>query len=207
MVVVFDFDGTMADTFEQTVALVKELYPDLTEKEVKMYRENGARETLKKLDISSFSLLRWVIKIQKKQYQIIEKAEMFDGMGEVIAKLRGQGIEVGILTSNSRENVEKWLEINKIKVDWVKVEKMILGKARALKKIKILGQAQDEMVYVGDEVRDVEACKKAGVKIIAVDWGFNSRLALEKHNPDFVVSSPSEILEIVKVLATELTRV
>jgi phosphoglycolate phosphatase len=52
-------------------------------------------------------------------------------------------------------------------------------------------------LYVGDEVRDIQACKKSFVKIIAVTWGFDIPDVLKSHNPDFLVSTPKEILDII----------
>ena len=49
-----------------------------------------------------------------------------------------------------------------------------------------------EVIYVGDEVRDITGAKNAGVKVIAVAWGYNSRELLEKHKPDFPVDTPQE---------------
>ena len=54
-----------------------------------------------------------------------------------------------------------------------------------------------EIVYVADETRDIEAAKKAKVRIISVTWGFNSREILKKQNPDFLVDRPEEILRII----------
>ena len=55
-----------------------------------------------------------------------------------------------------------------------------------------------EVIYVGDETRDIEASKKANVKICSVTWGFNSEEALAKENPDFLIHHPRELVEIVK---------
>jgi phosphoglycolate phosphatase-like HAD superfamily hydrolase len=55
----------------------------------------------------------------------------------------------------------------------------------------------DEILYVGDETRDIEASKKIHIKVIAVTWGFNSGEVLAKHNPDFLIQQPSELIEIL----------
>ena len=54
-----------------------------------------------------------------------------------------------------------------------------------------------QLFYVGDEVRDVKACRKAGVPVVGVTWGFNSRDALEKSGPSLVVDHPSELLAAI----------
>jgi phosphoglycolate phosphatase-like HAD superfamily hydrolase len=55
----------------------------------------------------------------------------------------------------------------------------------------------EEIVYVGDETRDIEASKKIHVKVIAVSWGFNSREALAKQKPEFLIHKPSELIEVM----------
>lgn len=193
---VFDFDGTLADTFGQSIDLIKEVRPDLSEKEIKIYRELGARGAKKELKISLKEIFRIMKLVKEKQKNIIERAEVFEGVKEIIEELRKNKVEVGILSSNSRENIEKWLTKKAIKVDWVRSESTIFGKEKAIIKVK-----SEDMVYVGDEVRDVEACHKIGVKIVAVTWGYNSKKALEKAKPDYLVESSKELRNLLLTLS------
>lgn len=186
--VVFDFDGTLADTFGQSIDLIKEIRPDLSEKQIEIYRELGAKEAKKELKISLREIFKIMKLVKERQRNIIEKAEVFEGMKGIIEELRKNKVEVGILSSNSRENIEKWLAKNDIKVDWVRSESTIFGKEKAIVKVKSEG-----MLYIGDEVRDVEACHKIRVKIAAVTWGYNSKNALEKVKPDYLVESSKEL--------------
>lgn len=186
--VVFDFDGTLADTFEQMVSLVREFRPDLNREQIEIYRELGAKKAKEKLGISLKEIFRIMKLVKVKQKEIITEARVFEGMDKLVAKLREEGVEVGILSSNSKENIEKWLKKKEIEVDWVKSESTIFGKEKAIKKVKSEG-----MIYVGDEVRDVEACRKMGVKMIAVDWGYNSREALVDAGAEWVVGGAEEL--------------
>ncbi len=58
----------------------------------------------------------------------------------------------------------------------------------------------DEVIYIADEVRDIQACKKARIRIISVDGGYCSRKLLLKEKPDFIVSKAGEILKVIKKL-------
>jgi len=51
--------------------------------------------------------------------------------------------------------------------------------------------------YVGDETRDVEAARKAGVKTIAVTWGFNGEDILKKQKPDYLARRPEELIALL----------
>jgi phosphoglycolate phosphatase-like HAD superfamily hydrolase len=79
-----------------------------------------------------------------------------------------------------------------MQVDFVMTTSALLGKAKILKEIKT-----DDMIYVGDEVRDIEACKKAGVPVIAVTWGFNDMEALIDAKPDWMAKTVEGIMQII----------
>jgi len=77
----------------------------------------------------------------------------------------------------------------------------LLNKAAAIKKvIRQIGLYPESCVYIGDEARDVDGAKRAGVHMIAVGWGYNDPELLKAHNPDSVVYKPEEIIaEVEKV--------
>ena len=54
------------------------------------------------------------------------------------------------------------------------------------------------MLYVGDEVRDIRACRRAGIDVAAVDWGYNTRASLAQARPTYEVDSLDAIIDIVK---------
>ncbi|MFA5025732.1 MAG: HAD hydrolase-like protein [Candidatus Shapirobacteria bacterium] len=186
--VVFDFDGTLADTFEQMMTLIRGIRPELGDREVKLYKEKGARVFVDEFKIPLVEIIGMVMKIQKQQNKIINQAAGFKGIKKLIEELKRNKIEVGILTSNSKKNVEKWLKEKDIEVDWVQSESTIFGKEKAIARVKT-----SDMVYVGDEVRDIEACKKIEVKIVAVSWGYNTKQALVNAGADYVVDDVVEL--------------
>ena len=49
------------------------------------------------------------------------------------------------------------------------------------------------MIYIGDEVRDIEAMKKAQVDLITVSWGWNSHELLVSHNPKVLINSVEQL--------------
>ena len=74
----------------------------------------------------------------------------------------------------------------------------IFGKDKAIKEvIKKYKFTANELIYIGDETRDIEAAKKSKVKVIAVGWGFNSPEVLIAHQPDFFVETPRELVEAI----------
>jgi phosphoglycolate phosphatase len=120
--------------------------------------------------------------------------------------LNNNGYRLGIITSNSQENVTDFLRVNDLDnlFDFVYSGVTIFGKTTIIN--NVLKQKQikpQEVIYVGDETRDIEASKKANIKVIAVTWGFNSQEVLAKQNPDFLIQEPYELLEVIKGLSQD----
>jgi len=192
--IIFDFDGTVADTFQLNVGLIKEMRPDTSKKEIELFRNNGVAVLQKELNLSLKEVLKLLGLLAKKQTQIINKAKIFPGIKNIFDELRKRDIKIIILSSNTTENIEKWLVHQKIKVDKIITNNNIFGKDKLLRK---MGR---QFVYVGDEVRDVKACKKAGVKMISVTWGFNTKEALKKAGADYLVDNRTELRKLLLTL-------
>ncbi len=192
--IIFDFDGTVANTFQLNVGLIKEMRPDTSKKEIELFRNNGVAVLQKELNLSLKEVLKLLGLLAKKQTQIINKAKIFPGIKNIFDELRKRDIKIIILSSNTTENIEKWLVHQKIKVDKIITNNNIFGKDKLLRK---MGR---QFVYVGDEVRDVEACKKAGVKMIGVTWGFNTKEALKKAGADYLVDNRTELRKLLLTL-------
>jgi phosphoglycolate phosphatase len=62
----------------------------------------------------------------------------------------------------------------------------------------------EQAIYVGDEIRDIEAAKRSNIKVIAVSWGFNSKEILAQHEPDFLIDEPKQLKEAIASLQTKL---
>ena len=58
-----------------------------------------------------------------------------------------------------------------------------------------------EILYIGDEVRDIVSTRKVGVNMIAVTWGYNARTRLQRESPGWLVDKPADILEVIKKLS------
>lgn len=129
----------------------------------------------------------------------MHEVALFPGIRELVLELKARGVGLGILTSNSEENVRKLLRARGLDVfDFIHSESNLLGKNRAL--LHLLQKHalnRESVLYVGDEVRDIEACQKISVAIIAVTWGFHRRELLGRHHPTYLVDSADEIRAIV----------
>lgn len=202
--IIFDFDGTIADTFEMILDIVKKHskefgLPKITQEMINDFRGKSWRELLLKYASIVWKLPFIIPKAQNILNQQITRVALFPGIKKVITNLHRNKFKLGILSTNSKENVEKFLKFNRINIfDFIYSEKNLFGKAKALKNlIKNHNLKSEEIIYVGDEVRDIDACKANNIKIIAVTWGFNKKKILQINRPDYLIDSPNEILSIV----------
>ncbi|MBN1162452.1 HAD-IIIA family hydrolase [Patescibacteria group bacterium] len=208
--VVFDFDGTLADTFSYVIKYLKKITikegidVDLENNEfIEEMMNYHVRDLLKRFNISLVRVPKILREVRRVMYKDIDEIEMFEGMKDALAEMKNMGLDLGILTSNSKRFVETFLKSKDAAqfFDFVHSEGNLFGKDRVLKKlVKKTGLKKSEVVYVGDEARDIEACKKAGITCISVEWGFNNKYALDEHEADYIVDSPEELLLKIKYL-------
>ena len=203
-VVIFDFDGTIANTLDSILKLFNEIASDynlpiIKDSDKEKIRNFSAKELVKEYRISPWKLLQLTKDILPKLKKNIKDISIVEGMADVFQDLEKLEIKIGIVTSNSKENVELFLANQHIsQIDFIHSEKSLFGKGRVLSHlIKEQKLNKERVVYVGDEVRDIEAARKAGIPVIAVTWGFNSEKRLQQSKPDYLVTNPQQILEKV----------
>src|SRR3989344_3585369 len=195
--IIFDFDGTLADTGRIMIECMNELAKQENRPQLKAnesLREKTALQIFTKdLGVSVYRVPYYVRKASSIRF--------FKGIPSTVKMLSRQ-FRLGILTSNSDEIVKKVLVKEGVtSFSFIFSNSSVFGKHRSLKKLLKTYRLQPaETIYVGDEVRDIEACRKAKVPIIAVTWGFNSRKILERAKPDFIADKPEEIIKIAKGL-------
>lgn len=202
--VIFDFDGTIADTFSTILKLFNKRSAEfgmekITRNEVEKLRNLGIKAILGKFGIHLLKLPRIVKTIRNDLKSNISSVKIFSGMKSAIHKLKLKKYKIGIVSSNTKENIEKFLKANDLMIfNFIYSEKDLFGKGRKLGSLKKKFRLnQDEVIYIGDEVRDIDACRENMIKIISVTWGFNKRYILQQNNPDYLVNKPQEILKIL----------
>ncbi len=203
-IILFDFDGTIADTIPTIISVLRKIagefgYEHLKDIPVEKFRDYKISESLKELHIPLFKL-PFILKRANDEYKkTIPLVKPIPKIRELIIKLKELEFSLGILSSNKKENIKLFLTYNKMDVfDYVYAEKNIFGKARALNHfMKKNNLKSEDIIYIGDEIRDIEAALKNNIKIVAVSWGFNSKKTLLKNKPEYIIESPKELLQII----------
>lgn len=205
--IIFDFDGTLANS----VDLIFDLYNSHTSEfgylpveraEFSALRRMGYAKAMRLKKIKARRLPKIAMVLSKEMQKKMNVVVPYDGIVKVLEELQSQGYSVGVLTSNQASLVQEFFKKHNFpEFDFVVSEKTIFGKHKALRKIiKSYGLKKDDVIYVGDEPRDVVASKKAGVKVIGVLWGLGGAEGFEKNLPDFTADKPSDILKVIKNL-------
>lgn len=201
--VIFDFDGTIADSFESVLTIFEEITkrPEkLTTKEIDILRGQSLRQIIKYLKIKKWQLPGMVFKAKKLIGMRITEIKTFPDMPETLRQLRDDGCGMYILSTNSADNIGKFLKKNDLDGYFAGISGDIglQGKASALKKIiRKYKLGKSNCYYIGDEVRDVQGAKKAGVTSVGVTWGFNDPAAIKAAGPDYTADLPKDLLKIL----------
>ncbi|WP_372794217.1 HAD hydrolase-like protein [Pontiella sp.] len=202
--ILFDFDGTLAETMMLIHEVFNGLssvygYRHLPEAEIEAARHMSVREFIEFVGIPVWKVPLIAIHARRRMHDSMDQILPPHGLVEVLTQIHKSGrYFMDILTSNRRENVLRFLAEHQISwFDEVESTRAILSKKRRVEKyIAKKGLNPDELYYVGDTTVDVESARHAGARTVAVSWGLNTREALEKAKPDFLVHDPAELLSI-----------
>ncbi len=201
----FDFDGTIADSFHLGIKIANRLAPSyglsqFTDEDFKRFRSLPMHKVLKELKIP-FYKIPGAIKLALSEYHhLLSELEPCTGVMDMLKNLKDMLIPMALLSSNNHENLAYFLQRYGIDTfEWVEGTSGILKKAnRISKQLKRHGLKPSEVIYVGDEVRDIEAARKCGIRVIAVTWGFQTTELLCSHKPDYLVDNPAQIMELLR---------
>lgn len=201
--VIFDFDGTLADSFPWFLEVFDHLaerfgFENPDRSHLDELRRLGPRELLKRLKVPLLKLPAIATYAQRLQNQQIEKIVLFDGIAEVIRNLKARGVTVVVVTSNDADNVRTVLgaELSAL-IDQYSCGSSLFGKAAKFKGVLKAFKARPEATLsIGDELRDIEAARKVGIAVGAVTWGYAHEDSLLSEKPDHVFEKPADILNI-----------
>ncbi len=206
--VVFDFDGTIADSFDEAMAVFKQLVPGqdkLTKDQVDVLRNKPYKEIFDYFNISYFRVPSLIVKGRQMLKRSIHKVNPYDGVAEALGKLKADDYALAIISSNATQSIEKFLQRHKLAIYFDSVEGYagLRGKPKLIRALmKQRGAVPEQTIYVGDEPRDIDAAKKAGVWSVGVTWGFGGRAILESHEPTLLIDNTGELPGAVREILT-----
>jgi len=201
--IIFDFDGTICPSYKLFVDQVnffshKYNLRRIEEHEIEDFRNMHPKTAMKTLRVSLFLLPFLLHKARQNVKSHLLELKPVPGIIEVLSELSLRGFSLGILTSNSQENVIAYLKKYKLDFfDFIYTAKNAFGKEKHLKSILKktgLDLKTSRVWYVGDEFRDIVAAHKAHLKCAGVTWGYNSKKLLSESKPDLLCDDPRQLL-------------
>ncbi|MBP1736536.1 MAG: HAD-superfamily hydrolase, subfamily variant 1 [Oscillospiraceae bacterium] len=198
--IIFDFDGTIVDSVSVQNEILKELAMKhhFNNMDVKAFRRRDSLTFRKKAQMLSF-----VIQIQaeyKSLYnELLFKVKPFEGLLSLLSSLQASGYDLAIISSNAAENIAKFLHLNDAALDIPIISsKGLSGKHKALTEFTRRYHCHSsDILYIGDEIRDIKACNKSKVDIAFVRWGLDADKDLTSYNIKFVASSVLELRQFL----------
>ncbi len=204
-ILIFDFDGTIADSFDLAIATTNRLakqfnYKIIQRDELQRIRSMPIHKIIRYLQIPLIKLPAVLAKGRQEMRAHIGSVGPVRGLPDVLKRFHSMNVRMGILTSNSTAAVNNFLKTHDLQFfESLPGHSSIWGKAKRLRLLmKNRKLVPQNLVYIGDETRDIDAAKQLGIRSIAVTWGYNSAETLKHHEPDFLITNPDELLSVVK---------
>jgi phosphoglycolate phosphatase len=204
MIIIFDFDGTIANSFGVIIEVFEKLTKQprkLSQSEVDALRDLPPLTIARQLGVSVWQIPFLLFRGRHMMASRLHEIQPFDGMVGVIEKLHAEGHELFIMSSNSRGTIRKFLKQHHLYSYFVDIkgEVGMFGKPRALRNLlRINNLEAKNSFYIGDETRDIEAASDVGMRSIAVLWGFARDASLIALNPTGTAIKPVDIIKIIE---------
>ncbi len=210
--VVFDLDGTLLDTLGDlrdsvNYALEKNCLPKRTTEEIRSFVGNGIRLLIERsVSENTASEITDKCFYDFKEYYKDHSAILtkpYDGIINLMKELKLKGVKIAVVSNKADFAVKTLMEdyFNGL-YDCAYGERAGVERKPApdgvFGAINEMGADIEKTVYIGDSEVDVETSKNANLPCIAVSWGFRDKAVLERLNPEYIVDSPIEILNIIE---------
>ena len=198
---IFDFDGTIADSFSLAcdVFLNQAKYlgcKQLTPSELLPLKEMHAREVLKYIGIPWWRTASFVKKLRKIGTERVNEIRLFPEWSMILNRLKENNHTIAIVSSNTLNTIEIILKKHDLYhlFDFIVCDQSLFNKKRCLNKfINQQRLNRSDTYYIGDEVRDIEAAQANKIHAIAVCWGFNSIERLRQAKPEQLITGIEQL--------------
>lgn len=198
--VIFDFDGTLADSFPWFLEVMNKIADKFRFKRIEMEKLDQVRAMENRALIRHLGVPFWKLPMIAREMRALasvnsHRIPLFSGTEPLLKQLHENQFKIAIVSSNSAENILKILGDDCSKyVHFLECGASLFGKQvqlrRVLKKSKI---SPTEAIYIGDETRDVEAAHKENISSGVVAWGYAKLTTLEGMSPTMVFHRMEDI--------------
>jgi phosphoglycolate phosphatase len=200
--VIFDFDGTLADSFPfflQAVNMLADVhgFRKIGRDELDALRGHDARQVLSHVGLPMWKVPRVAAHYRQLMAQHADRIALFEDTSAMLHELAAHGIVLALVTSNSYDNVCHTMgPENSALIAHHECGVSLFGKRSKLRKIlDKSGVPAQHALYIGDELRDFDAARAEGLAFGAVGWGYTRFDVLLARQPECAFSKVSDIAE------------
>lgn len=202
--IIFDFDGTLADTFPSFVRIFDEAadkygFRRIDRANAAHLRGLDARQIMAHHDIPFWKTPVIARFMRKRIGEQAHTIALFDGVAATLRALHARGVILTIVTSNAHANVLAILgpELAAL-FSHIECGAGLFGKLPKIRKVlAATGIEPAQALLIGDEIRDARVAQEAGVDFGAVSWGFNDAQVLAAQGAQHVYQQVGEWLAAV----------
>lgn len=205
--IIFDFDGTLANSLDLLLRLYNENAPKIgylpiETEDFPTLRRLGYKKAMKAKKVKMRMIPNMFMTLSRQMRSRMHEVKPYRGVVPMLRRLKSEGYSIGVLTSNQANIVIDFFAAHDFpEFDFIVSERTLFGKDRAIKRIlrrfKLL---REQVIYVGDEPRDVAASRKAGISVVGVSWGLAGNDGYGKDLPDKLIDKPTELLTAIRQL-------
>ncbi len=205
--IVFDFDGTLVDSSAQIVRAINKVgkKKNLEKLKKKDLEQKSRRELIAQLGLSLSNAPGFFLEVIQSLKKEMPKVDPYPGTEITLKKLRSLGFRLGIVSANTVSNISLFLESRQWNYfEFVESSSTkLFGKSVVLKSImKKYNLQENELIYVGDEARDIVSAHRAGIQAVAALYGFNTKEQLLAEDPEFNIDAIQALLKLPFVMHT-----
>jgi phosphoglycolate phosphatase len=200
---IFDLDGTLADSFPWFLRTINDVadrfgFRRVADEDIEGLRHASSREILSRLEVPLWKLPAIARHARRLKAEAAAEISLFAGVDAMLRTLAGDGVQLALVTSDSEANAREKLGDAAALFTHFDCAASLFGKpAKFRRVIRRAGAALDQVISIGDEVRDIEAARTVGIACGAVCWGYAAPAALRAHAPDYTFERMDEIADVL----------
>jgi phosphoglycolate phosphatase len=197
--IIFDLDGTLADSFPWFLRNVNDVadrfgFRRIADDEVESLRHAGSREILRRLEVPLWKLPGISRHMRRMKSADLAGIPLFPGTEAMLRSLHDGGLPLALVSSDNEANARRQLGAAADLFSHFDCGASLFGKATKFRRlVKRTGASPQQVISVGDEVRDIEAARSAGIACAAVMWGYAAPNALRALGPDVVFERMEDV--------------
>ena len=198
--VIFDFDGTLADSADWTLGILNQVaarygFRQVSEAETAMLRGWDNRAIVRYLGVPAWKLPLIARHMRGLAARDAGQIRLFPGVDALLAELHEAAVRIAVVSSNAEATVRRVLgPANAARVAHYACGASIFGKAAKFRQVlRASGIPRERSLSIGDEARDIEAAAAARLPCAAVTWGYATPELLRARGPTLVFDSIDEI--------------